>query len=425
MGESYHWQASRPPAKSRAPGRIDTTQRTAYLHALQDWNGRLLDHLRFIRILEAVRWRDEVEHDFFAGGCRELPRIGLPDYRQAIPFLDLPDRLFDLRSLEKEIARRLGPDSPAARLLMRHVRSAQDALRLIAARGTSEFVWLSREIYGSSYTSKTSRDRLMRLIAWFEGSAEPVAGENRLDAESAAEELRQRLQSYCSGMPIHVRVADSLSADASAGCGYLKIRRGATFTPSDIDLLEAHEGWVHLGTMINGSRQPLVTSLSKCTPCTTAIQEGLAIFTELAAGCCHAQRRRKLARRLRAVIMAEDGADFLQVFQFFRAHDVCERQAYQQTARVFRGSLPGGVGPFTKDLSYGLGLLDVAAHLRSRDDEDGRAIPLLFAGKTCLDDIPDLAQIHEVGLLIPGELIPPPLRDRRRVRRTLLDLAAW
>ncbi len=423
MGE-FHRRAHGPPIRLPAAERIDTAQRSTYLRALQDWNARLLAHLRFIRILEAVRWPRAVEHDFFASGCRELPRIGLANYRQPIPFLDLPGRLLDLRNLERDIARRLGTASPAARLLMRHARSAQDALRLIAARGTREFVWLSREIYGSALASKSSRDRLMRLIAWFNARVGQASGGDCLDAESAAKELRRRLQTYCSAITIDVRVVDSLSADASAGCGYLKLRRGAAFTLADIDLLEAHEGWVHLGTMINGSRQPLFTSLAKCTPRATASQEGLAIFTELAAGCCHAERRRKLARRLRAVIMAEDGADFLQVFQFFREHNVSEPEAYRQTARVFRGSLPSGVGPFTKDLGYGLGLLDLVSHLRSPDDEDGRAISLLFAGKTCLDDIPDLAQIHEVGLLIPGELIPPPLRDRRRVRRTLLDLAA-
>jgi uncharacterized protein (TIGR02421 family) len=424
MGESQ-WQAHGLPPGLRATDRIDTTQRSTYLRALQDWNARLIAHLRFIRILDAVRWPREVEHDFLAGGCRELPHIGLSNYRDSIPLYDLPDRLLDLRSLEKEIARRLGTGSPAARLLMRHTRSAQDALRLIAARGTREFVWLSRDVFGSALASKASRDRLMRLIGWFETAATPDSGGDCLDAESAADELRRRLQPYCRAVRIKVRTVDALASDASAGSGYLKLRRGAVFTNADIDLLEAHEGWVHLGAMINGARQPLFTCLAKWVPCATATQEGLAVFTELAAGRCHAERRRRLARRLRAVIMAEDGADFLQVFHFFREHDVCAGEAYRQTARVFRGSLPSGVGPFTKDLSYGLGLLDVVSHLRSRDDEDGRAIPLLFAGKTCLDDIPDLSQIHEVGLLVPGELVPPPLRDRRRVRRTLLDLAAW
>ena len=41
-----------------------------------------------------------------------------------------------------------------------------------------------------------------------------------------------------------MQVDDTLLADAAAGSDYVKIRSGATFTRSDIDILEAHEGWV-------------------------------------------------------------------------------------------------------------------------------------------------------------------------------------
>jgi uncharacterized protein (TIGR02421 family) len=407
-----------------AGGRIDVRQRADFLGCLQNWNARLINHLRCIRVLEAVRWRGEVERDFLAHNGQLLPRVGVDDYRAVEPRINVPDRLADLRRLEQEIARRLGAGHPAARLLLRRCRSAQDALRLIAARGTTEFVWLSREIFGSSLASRTTRDRLLRLIAFLEASPDTGFPSERWTAEAAAQELTRRLAAYFSGAAIHVRTSEALSADAAAGPGYLKLRLDATFTNAEIDLLEAHEGWAHLGTMLSGQRQPIFSLLAKCAPCVTATQEGLAVLTELAAGVCHPLRRRRLAARLRAVMMAEDGADFLDVYRFFQEQLGHDRDAYRHACRVFRGSLPHGVGPFTKDLSYGLGLLELTAHLRTLGDDEGRAIPLIFSGKTCLDDLPDLTALQAEGLLIAGEFIPPPFRDRRQCRQALRDLSA-
>ncbi len=377
-----------------------------------------------MRVLEAVRWHDDVESDFFARGCLELPRVMARDYRRYPSSTNLPERLADLRRLEREIAGQLGRDHPAASLLLRRCRSAQVALRLIAARGTREFAGLSRQLFGSSLSSASLRTRLLRLIRFFEAVPETDADSTLMSAEIAADILRERLHQYFGETSIDVRVANTLVADACAGGGYLKLRRGATFTAGDIDLLEAHEGWAHLGTMQSGLRQPIFTVLAKSSPCTTTTQEGLAVLTEIMVGACHSRRRQRLACRLRAVMMAEEGADFLEVFHFLRKSND-DRRAYQQAARVFRGSLPSGIGPFTKDLSYGIGLLELIERLQSLPESDRQTLPLLLSGKTCLSDLNDLEAIHNEGLLIAGEFIPPPFRNLAGFRRALAAATAW
>ena len=53
------------------------------------------------------------------------------------------------------------------------------------------------------------------------------------------------------------------------------------FSERDLQVLEVHEGWVHVGTTLNGMNQPVCTFLSKGPPSSTITQEGLAILMEV------------------------------------------------------------------------------------------------------------------------------------------------
>jgi hypothetical protein len=87
--------------------------------------------------------------------------------------------------------------------------------------------------------------------------------------------------------------------------------------------------------------------------------------------------------------------------------------------RIFRGSLPEGCGPFTKDLSYSKGFVLIYNYIRlavSRGQV--RRVPLLFCGKTTLADVKTLAQLVDEGLVTPPRYVPPPFAD-------LHSLSAW
>jgi uncharacterized protein (TIGR02421 family) len=208
-------------------------------------------------------------------------------------------------------------------------------------------------------------------------------------------------------------------ADAAAGSDYLKIRGGARFSPREIRLLEVHEGWVHLGTTLNGQHQPICTFLSKGPPSSTITQEGLAVLTELFAFASHPGRVRRLTNRIEGVALAESGANFLDVYRYFLEEGYDSHESYQHAMRIFRGSLPEGCGPFTKDLCYSKGFVLIYNYIRLAVSRGMvRRVPLLFCGKTTLADIKTLSQLVDEGLVEPPRYVPPQFSD-------LHSLTAW
>ena len=86
---------------------------------------------------------------------------------------------------------------------------------------------------------------------------------------------------------------------------------------------------------------------------------------------------------------------------------------------IFRGSLPSSCGPFTKDLCYSKGFVLLYNFMRLAVVRGMvRRVPLLFCGKTNLEDIKTLALLAEEGLLAPPRYVPPPFVN-------LQALAAW
>src|SRR5262249_11026297 len=123
---------------------------------------------------------------------------------------------------------------------------------------------------------------------------------------------------------------------------------------------------------------------------------------------------RRLTDRILAVKMAEDGASFLDLYEYFRAHDHEPTAAYDCAFRVCRGGRVEGGAPFTKDVVYLDGLLRVSNFLRAtlvRGHSD--FVEVLFAGKLDLADIPILAQLRREGIVAAPRYLPAWARDLR------------
>jgi uncharacterized protein (TIGR02421 family) len=239
-------------------------------------------------------------------------------------------------------------------------------------------------------------------------------------SEESVHMLHERLQQYFNdpNEPIHVKLSDEILADASAGAEYIKLRCDAMFSERELRVLEVHEGWVHIGTTLNGLAQPVCTFLSKGPPSSTLNQEGLAIIMEIFTFSSYPQRVLRLTHRVTAVAMVEQGADFLDVFRFYQEQGFNEEDSYSATVRVFRGCATG-MGPFTKDLSYSKGFVLIYNYIRLAI-KNGLAhhIPLLFLGKTSLEDLPVLYSLMQEGIVTPPKYLPPQFRD-------LAALKAW
>ncbi|MGH7139495.1 MAG: flavohemoglobin expression-modulating QEGLA motif protein [Pirellulales bacterium] len=411
---------------------MESSKRTALdaelLEVLRRLSDRIVEAQRPIRVREAVKWDDAIEAKVLASGLQELPDVGPEYYASARPLpYDAEEKIAEFGELAREAETTLGRQNPLGAILARNCREYQDVVRMLLARGTPEFYRISRELYGSpkerfAGDAATIRDLGLLLHDILSGIPEGGLGVNYprdLSAEQVVEQLNERFDRYFGDKTVHARLDDGILSDAAAGADYVKIRRGGRFSQRDVDLLEVHEGWVHVGTSLNGGRQPYATWLAKGPPCTMAIQEGLAVILEVVSFNATPDRARRLNNRILACDLAEDGADFREVCEFYRTEGYNEQECYQHAQRVFRGGVVKGGAPFTKDISYCKGFVMVYNFLRiairfGRPD----LIPLLFLGKLTLDDVPVLAPLVADGVIARPQYLPPHFRD-------LNGLALW
>jgi uncharacterized protein (TIGR02421 family) len=400
---------------------------SSYETMIRTLSDRLVEAQRPIRILDAIKWDDTIEQAFFAAGCRELPPVTRDYYLgRPLPF-DPDEKRRELQVLERDVRRRLGKYNAAGQIMLRMCDEYCQVVDMLAQRGTPTFCLISERLYGSSSDSFHAGDPNLADLGHQMSSIldnlshQTIFGQEQasVDGAEAVQILSARLGEYFKGSAVRVQLSDGIVADAAAGSDYLKIRQSARFTPRELRLLEVHEGWVHLGTTLNGQNQPICTFLSKGPPSSTITQEGLAVLTEVFAFASHPGRVRRLTNRIEGVAQAEAGANFLEVFRFFVREGYDERESYQHTMRLFRGSLPEGCGPFTKDLCYSRGFVLIYNFMRLAVSRGlVQRVPLLFCGKTNLGDIKALTHLVEEGLVVPPRYLPPPFAD-------LQALCAW
>jgi uncharacterized protein (TIGR02421 family) len=233
-------------------------------------------------------------------------------------------------------------------------------------------------------------------------------------ALGVAEQIRAAVVEHFGDRAPEVVIVDELSANALAGPRAIRVRRKASFTDRDVHQLIHHEAYVHVGTSINGMDQVDLPILAAGHAGTTRTQEGLAVFAEFLSGTMDVDRMGRLAGRVRAIQMAMDGADFLEVYRFFQGRGLSDEQAFESSRRVFRGGVIAGGAPFTKDVVYLDGLLRVHNFLRAAVVA-GRVdcLRLLFCGKLDIGDLPAVCWLAAEGLCRSPRFLPPWAADLR------------
>jgi len=406
------------------PPHLNTYQKT-----IRKLSRRLVKAQKPIRILDAIKWGPRIQEEFFKSKFKKLPHL-TPDYyaqNNPLPF-DPATKNEEFYDIERDIRKSLGQFSPVGTIMQRMCREYREVVRMLAMRGKPEFSKLSQELYGSSedafYAGAPNLKDLAQLINDTLINLETLPpsqyDEKCYTSEETVAILQKRMASYfqAADKRIQVKLSDGIIADASAGADTIRIRRGAHFSERDIHVLEVHEGWVHIGTTCNGLTQPVCTFLSKGAPSSSVTQEGLAIIMEIFTFASYPGRVRRLTNRILAVHMAENGANFIDVFNFFKEQNLTDEVAYSNAVRIFRGSLSTG-GPFTKDLVYSKGFILIYNYIRLAIRQGSvNHIPLLFTGKTTIQDLRTLADLIEEGIVIPPKFLPPQFAD-------LAALSAW
>jgi uncharacterized protein (TIGR02421 family) len=402
---------------------------TPYQQTLRQLSDRIVEAQKPIRILNSLKWGAEVQEYFFKHDFKELPPVDTA-YYQKNPLNFLPEqKIAEFYEIERDIRRQLGQFSGVANIMLRMCREYREVVRMLVARGTPEFSKISQELYGSSedafYAGAPTLKDLALLVSQTllrirkEDQIEP-ADEKCYSSEEAVIILGERLAGYFTDeeQQVHVKLSDEILADAAAGAESIKLRKDARFSERDLKVFEVHEGWVHVGTTLNGLSQPICSFLSKGPPSSTINQEGLAIIMEIFTFSSYPHRVQRLTDRVTAIHMAEQGANFIDIFNFYREQGCSNEESYGCTTRVFRGCTPDA-GAFTKDLAYSKGFVLIYNYVRLAIQHGLQSrIPLLFLGKTTLEDLHVLADLVEEGLVVSPKYLPPQFKD-------LAALTAW
>ena len=371
----------------------------------------LYDGARRVRILRSIDWPGQVKQGFFAKAARELPVISYPGF-DATPTIDII----------REARRMIIPISPIDQWLERQANSIETGARMLAGIGTPVFFEHSRQVYGEPtaplrYLPVTSLELAQSIQEVIDQLARidlGVAPAAHLSAEEVARVIQAAVSLHFAEDAPKVTLVDTLSANALATADKIRIRRDARFTDRDAVQLLNHEAYIHVATSLNGRFQTDLPILGAGHPSTTRTQEGLAVFAEIISGTIELDRLRRLADRVFAIQMAIEGADFLEVYGYFLERTGNPDQSFESARRVFRGGVITGGAPFTKDVVYLFGLLQVSNAIHAIFSA-GRSdcLRLLFCGKLDLQDIPALCELAAMRLCRPARYLPPWASDLR------------
>ncbi|MCB0362887.1 MAG: DUF1704 domain-containing protein, partial [Bdellovibrionales bacterium] len=344
-----------------------------YKEKLKKLSSAIVTAQQPIRILESIKWPAQTEEFIIKSKFKELPSIERENYLDTPLGYDPHKKIEEFESIVQEIHSQLGPHDPLGRHMKLACQEYQVVIRMLLARGTKEFYSFSRQLYGSPKDTFKDGETRVREVAQLmyeilSGIDDNQLGrqyEKNISAQDTVDQLNDRFRAYFVDDPVRARLSDGILADAAAGSDYIKIKSEAFFSPKDIQILEVHEGWVHVGTTLNGLKQHLCTHLSKGPPRTTATQEGLAVLMELFTFSSYPRRARSINDRVLAIDKAEDGADALELIEFFRTEGYSESESLKNCQRTLRGGNLKGGSPFTKDISYVRGFVENYNFIRS------------------------------------------------------------
>jgi len=376
---------------------------------LREVSSEITEVQKPVRVIPALTWPDEVEHEFFAQNASALPK----------PTYHVSAGVAEAGAAFQNLARRLDGDNGIERFLRETCVSLSTAARMLQSIGSRDFYHHSVELYGRPASlSSDRRTTNLDLASHFEqviaGFSPPLSAVDQptLGAEEAAETLRTRFATFFTKHSVKVRVVDRLAASASSTVAEVRLKCDARFSPRDLRQIEYHEGQVHMATTLNGRAQEVIPFIGAPSPRSSRTQEGLAVFSEFITGSVGLARVRRLCDRTRAIHMAEEGANFLDIYQFFRERGLDEHTAFDCARRVMRGGLMEGGAPFTKDGCYLDGLLRVTNFLRmALVKGQSQLVRMLFVGKLAVDDTPLFDRLAREGLVNEPMYLPAWARD--------------
>lgn len=267
------------------------------------------------------------------------------------------------------------------RIFTQRLQDYSTLLNMMENFDTAFFYDNSVKLYGSSH-KMSQNNAFLYFIEQMPSFTEPDLGVKGFEATAGMDFLRGKLCEVFHPDDFEVKASTSLLSDSSSGRRSIKLNPTKDYSRKQLEVFLVHEGWVHLGTSLNGSAQTDHLWLGTWAPRTTYLQEGLALLTEVITGCLTPERWNKVVLRHMATSMAERGSPITDVYAYLRHHEMEDLDAFKLALRVFRGvPLEGGMA-FTKELLYLHGMIELLYHLHFFK------VPLksLWAGKMSFEE---------------------------------------
>ena len=121
------------------------TDSTKYKQVIRALSERVVNAQRPIRILDALKWDEEVEADFFKHKCQQMPKVSLEYYEKNPLKFDVDKKIDEFNSIERDIRRDLGQFNPVGQILQRMCREYSTVIELLKPRGTNQFTRYSQQ----------------------------------------------------------------------------------------------------------------------------------------------------------------------------------------------------------------------------------------------------------------------------------------
>ncbi|MBX7138725.1 MAG: flavohemoglobin expression-modulating QEGLA motif protein [Oligoflexia bacterium] len=374
----------------------------AALKHFAELDSKLVEVAKNIKVLRNLTWPASIATSFlekWSAGSSSYPLIEYPkhSYKNEVAAL-------------KMIMEAAGTDHPLGRYIYKTARSYMTAALMLEYVGTPAFTELSAEIYGSprdkvwstSISNLEASEHFISSTEDFRKACPVQKEESCLMATYVAAELQKAITPFFHKHKVEVVVDPELASKAAAAANRIRIRNFTCFSQMDIPQLLHHEAFVHTLTMLNGKEQPYLKSMSLGAPRTTRTQEGLALFAEFITTSIDINRLRRIALRVKAIDMAMQGADFIEIFKFFMDSDQGEVESFQSAARIFRGGDVRGRSVFTKDSVYLEGLMYIHSFLHKAIHSGKIDYPhRLMAGRLTFSDVVELEEFFDSGFIAP------------------------
>jgi uncharacterized protein (TIGR02421 family) len=267
------------------------------------------------------------------------------------------------------------------RVFTQRIQDYHTLLSMMENFDTVFFYECSVKLYGSSH-KMNKNNAFLYFLEQMPNFTVPDTGVKGYEASAGMDFLRGKLCEVFDPGDFEVKASTSLLSDSSSGRKSIKLNPTKNYSQKQLEVFLVHEGWVHLGTSLNGAAQTDHLWLGTWAPRTTFLQEGLALLTEIITGCLTPERWNRVVLRHLATSMAEKGSPITDVYAYLRHHEMEDIDAFKLALRVFRGvPLEGGMA-FTKELLYLHGMIELLYHLHFFKAD----LKSLWAGKMSFEE---------------------------------------